>query len=88
MPLSIEFSFPYGNKDPQPDVEDFVTIADGVVTVDSTVNNDGKPSLQSGYRPLYVKAKNSYALDTDSVSYHSMPIMVYPKDMLATTKTV
>jgi hypothetical protein len=88
MPLALEFSYPSGGKDPLADVEDFISIAEGIVSVDTTITNDGKASLQPGYRPIYAKTKNTYSLlDTDSVSYHSMPIMVYPKDMLSTTKT-
>jgi hypothetical protein len=53
MPIKIEFSYPSGGKDPKGDVEDIITIADGVVTVDTTVANEGKPSMQPGYRPIY-----------------------------------
>jgi hypothetical protein len=75
----------------------FFTVTAGEIDADTSteiVDNIPSISITPGYRSLYVKArlKNipnlpAAPIVSDSVSNHALPVMIYPKDMVAATKT-
>ena len=88
------FMFPDGKIVSTTDVDDFITVTAPDATVDMDTEQgivDGviSPGITPSYRALYFTVKLiSTDLDVASQSYHSLPIMIYPKAMTAATKTV
>ena len=86
--------YPDGKKETTTDVDNFFTISAEEASVDVETGPmiiDGviSPAITPSYRALYFTVKlKTTLLDENTQSYHSLPIMIYPKTMVAATRTV